>query len=48
MYHLLMYFAIDHFPPEIFIGKGLLPLAESQLASYRRNPRPAQFQRPKG
>ena len=48
MYHLLMYFVIDHFPAEIFIGKGLLPLAESQLASYRRNPRPAQFQRPKG
>ena len=36
MCHLLMYFVIDHFPAEIFTGKGLLPLAESQLASFRR------------
>lgn len=47
MYNLLMYFVIDHFPAEIFTGKGLLPLAESQLASFRRNPRLAQFQRAK-
>ena len=44
-YH-LMYFVVDHFPLDTFIGKGLLPLTESQLFGFYQDPRPAECPRP--
>jgi hypothetical protein len=42
----LMYFVVDHFPLDAFIGKGLLPLTELQLTGFYGNPRPTEFPRP--
>ncbi len=42
----LMYFVVDHFPLEAFIGKGLLPLTEKQLSGFYKDPRPAECPRP--
>jgi hypothetical protein len=42
----LMYFIVDHFPLDAFIGKGLLPLTELRLTGFYGNPRPSEFPRP--
>jgi hypothetical protein len=42
----LMYFVVDHFPVEVFLGKGLLPLTERQLLGFHQDPRPPECRRP--
>lgn len=42
----LLYFVVDHFPLEAFIGKGLLPVVERQLLGFYRDPRPPECPRP--
>lgn len=39
----LIYFIVDHFPLDAFLGKGLLPIAEFQLTGFYTNPRPPEF-----
>ncbi len=42
----LIYFIVDHFPLDAFLGKGFLPITEFQLRGFYRGPRLPEFARP--